>query len=165
MLDVAIAVDDADPHVVRILDRTVRIRVLLAEAANVHLAVLHRRPLRFLTLVVVSIPFHHDVTRNGLRTANLISNSSTVIKRIQLVPEPGECTQLHSSSRFTDFASESTFSFPLDRIVAITVTRKTSFLHNALPLSFARFDNTTLFIEVRHNHEIIHAVLFQGGAS
>ena len=80
--DHAVAIDHGYPHVVRVLDGAVRIGVLLTEAAHVHLAVLHRGPLRLLSLVRVTVALHENEARNGFVLHDLKNKTCAVVEGI-----------------------------------------------------------------------------------
>ena len=156
--DHAVAVDHGHPHVVRVLDGAVGIGVLLAEAAHVHLAVLHRGPLRLLSLVRVAVALHENEARNGLVLHDLKNETCAVVEGVESSVVLDQGAQLHSSPGLADFGVQIHVLRPIHRIGTVAVSLELPLLHYAHPLPLLVVDHLALLVQIRDNGQVKNAV-------
>ena len=156
--DHAVAVDHGHPHVVRVLDGAVGIGVLLAEAARVHLAVLHRGPLRLLPLVRVAVALHENEARNGSVVHDFKNEARAIIERIKMVVERRQGAQLHSPPGLADFGVQYNVRRPLDGKGAIRFAFQKRLLHYTLPHTLFILLDATLLVQVGHNGQEVSVI-------
>ena len=156
MLHVAVAVDGAHPHVVRVPDTAVGVRVLLAKAPHNHLPILHGGPLRLLPLLRVPISFHQDEPRNRLISLDhLVDNASAVIERVQAVVELKQCAQFHSTSRFAELREDLLVLQPVNGVLAILLPPQLRLLQDRLPLPLLVVLLSTVRVQIRNHHQFV----------
>ena len=155
MVHTTLLVDGRHPHVVGVLDASVGVRVLLAEAADVEEAVLHGGPLALLALVVVAVTLNEDVTRNGTRALHeLKDDAGAVVHGVELAVEAAEGAELHTATSLVVGSGDDLILKPVDGEGAVVLATELAALQDAVPLALLVLGVSALLIKISDDHKL-----------